>query len=150
MRVLGSELPLLVPQVYDPKLSSEIVPELNHATLFDRNGTGLIDNLKSMMELQRHYHPENCKYHQTMIDTIQANPACFTITRKEYQGNGTGILNLHFFESVYVVEYKPGQSRWEEINYIPDIRLLLKCCMQSNISKLIWKIVATLCVSRQA
>ena len=113
---MGSELPLLIPLVYDPKLSGSIVPELNHATLFDRNGIRLIDSLKRMMDLQRPYYPENLKYHQTMMDTIKASPSCFTITKTEYQGCGTGILHVHFFESMYIVEYKHGQTRWEEVN----------------------------------
>lgn len=99
----GTELPLTV-------------PKLDNVTLFNRNGIRLMDTLKRMIDLQHSYCPENCKYHQTMMDNIQANPYCFTVTKTEYQGNGTGIIHVHFFESVFFVEYKPGQSRWEDIN----------------------------------
>jgi hypothetical protein len=121
-RIPGTELPLLIPIVYDPKLSSDIVLTLNHATLFDRNGIGLMDRLKWMMEHSpaiSHSQPYDYrKRYQEVIDAIQANPSCFTVTKTEYQGCGTGILRVHFFESVYIVEYKPGQSRWEEVNCI--------------------------------
>jgi hypothetical protein len=86
--------------------------------LFDRKGIHLIDYLKRMMDLQRPYYPENLKYYQMQIDIIQANPACFTVTKTDYQGCGTGILHVHFFETGYIVEYKPGQTRWEDVNHI--------------------------------
>ena len=89
-----------------------LLPDLDNATLFDRNGIGLIGKMQNTMYELRDSGGGGID--QSMIDIIASSPFCFTV-KKTVDGGGNPIVMLHFFENIYVIEKKNSYACWEDM-----------------------------------
>ena len=101
-----SVLPLLNEEPY--VMECEMCPNRNGSRklslkLFDRNGKDIATKLRGWLTHNSYFGP--------FIERILLSPNCFTLTTSVCAYNGTHHTNIHFFETLYVVERKPAQQR---------------------------------------
>lgn len=89
--------------VIEPNDSSQCSNCKISSNLFDRDGTIIAKRLSGWL-------PHNSSL-GTFIDRILLSPTCFSLSVRSYGNQGIDIKNVHFFETLLVIEHKPSHVR---------------------------------------